>query len=87
MYVFNHLKDFFTPHQSGFLPGVSTVNQLTYIYEIICSALDRVRIPRNLLRCEAFDRVWHTGLLFKLEGAGVLGKSFFWFSDYVFNRK
>ena len=34
-HVFNHMKDtnFFTPHQSGFLPGVSTVNQLTYIYE------------------------------------------------------
>ena len=34
-HVFNHLKDtnFFTPHQSGLLPGVSTVNQLTYIYE------------------------------------------------------
>ena len=32
-HVFNHLKDtnFFTPHQSGFLPGVSTVNKLTYM--------------------------------------------------------
>ena len=40
---FNHLKDtnFFTPHQSGFLHGVSNVNQLTYIYEKICRALDK----------------------------------------------
>ena len=35
MHVFNHFKDtnFFTPHQSGFLPDFSTVNQLTSIYE------------------------------------------------------
>ena len=42
-HVFNHLKDtnFFTPHQSRFLPGVSTVNHLTYIDEKICRALDK----------------------------------------------
>ena len=32
-HVFNHLKDakLLTPHQSGFLLGVSTGNQLTYM--------------------------------------------------------
>ena len=41
-HIFNHLKrnNFFTPCQSVFLPGDSTVNQLTYLYNRICSALD-----------------------------------------------
>ena len=51
-HVFNHMKDtnFFTPHQSGFLPGVSTVNQRIYIYKKKSAGLYiRVRIPRSLL--------------------------------------
>ena len=41
-HLFNFLRDnsFFAPTQSGFLPGDSTVNQLTYIYNTICRALD-----------------------------------------------
>ena len=41
-HVFNFLRDirFFTQFQSGFLPGDSTVNQLTYLYNSFCQALD-----------------------------------------------
>ena len=41
-HIFYHLREtiFFTPHQSGFLPSDSTVNQPTYLYSKICSALD-----------------------------------------------
>ena len=41
-YVNNHLHlhRFFTPSQSGFIPGDSTVNQLTFLYDKICRALD-----------------------------------------------
>ena len=41
--MFESLKDtnFFTPHQSGFSPGILTVNHFTYIYEKICRALHK----------------------------------------------
>ena len=41
-HVYNYLKDtdFFTPHQSGFMPGNSTINQVTYLYNSTCKALD-----------------------------------------------
>ena len=53
--------------QSGFIPGDSTVNQLTYLYDscTFCQALDSGKEIRVVL-CdvnEAFDRVWHEGLL------------------------
>ena len=41
-HVYNYLKDinYFTPFQSGFMPGDSTVNQVTGLYNEICKALD-----------------------------------------------
>ena len=41
-HVFNFLIEtrFFTPYQSGSLPGDSTVNQLTFLYNKTCKALD-----------------------------------------------
>ena len=35
---------------------------------------------------KAFDRVWHQGLLFKLKAAGISGKLFEIFKDYLSNR-
>ena len=35
---------------------------------------------------EAFDRVWHEGLLFKLSLACIKGQLLDWFSDYYDNR-
>ena len=41
-HVYNYLKDndFFTPWQSGFMPGDSTVNQAACLYHHISKALD-----------------------------------------------
>ena len=41
-YLYNHLRDnnILTSLQSCFIPGDSTVNQLTYLYDTICQALD-----------------------------------------------
>ena len=41
-YVYNYLRDnnILTPHQSGFQPHDSTVNQLSYLYHMFCQALD-----------------------------------------------
>ena len=36
---------------------------------------------------KAFDRVWHTGLLYKLRAAGVTGNVLQWFKNYLSGRK
>ena len=67
--VFNFLIEihFFTPYQSGSLPGDSTVNQLTFLCNKICKALDEgleVRFIFFDIR-KAFDKVWHKDLIFE----------------------
>ena len=60
--------------QSGLIPGDSTVNQLVDIYNTYCKSLDEDKEVRAVF-CDiskAFDRVWHRGVLFKLESIGVL---------------
>jgi len=61
--------------QSGFVTVDSTINQLTYLYHTFCEALDSGKEVRVVF-CDvskAFDRVWHTGLVAKLEAVGVHG--------------
>ena len=75
--------------QSGFLPGDSTVNQLTFLYNTFCHALDSGKEERAVF-CDiskAFDRVWHAGLLVKLHAAGVTGNVHAWFADYLSDSK
>ena len=90
-YVFNYLRDhdIITVHQSGFTPGDSTVNQLLYMYNMFCKALNDKKDVRIVFcdQSKAFDRVWHEGLLFKLKCIGISGKLLEWFSDYLKNRK
>ena len=90
-YVFNFLNDHqvITTLQSGFVPGDSTVNQLVEIYNTFCQALDEGKEVRAIF-CDiskAFDRVWHKGLLFKLNSVGISGSLLQWFTDYLDNRK
>ena len=78
--IFNFFRDnqVITTLQSGFVPGDSTVNQLVDIYNTFCKALDEGKEMRAIF-CDiskAFDRVWHKGLLFKLESVGI-GDSLF----------
>ena len=90
-HVFNFLRDtnFFTASQSGFMPGDSTVNQLTYLYNTFCRALDEGLEVRVIFFdvSKAFDKVWHRGLLLKLENAGIQGNLLSWFSNYLQNRR
>ena len=34
---------------------------------------------------KAFDRVWHKGLILKLENYGIIGNLLLWFKDYLSN--
>ena len=89
VYNFMHTHDILSKHQSGFRPGDSTVNQLAYMYHIFCEALDKKKDIR-LVFCDvskAFDKVWHDGLLYKLQKIGIIGNLLNWFRNYLTNRK
>ena len=87
-YLYNHFLDnnILTSLQSGFRPGDSTVNQLTYLYDTFCHALDSGKEIRVVF-CDiskAFDRVWHSELIYKLEAAGITK---IYFTNYLENTK
>ena len=89
--IFNFFQEnhVITTLQSGFVPGDSTVNQLTDLYNTFCQALDEGKEVRAIF-CDiskAFDRVWHKGLLYKLSSVGISGSLLQWFTDYLNNRK
>ena len=92
--IFQHTLDYLVEnkllydYQSGFIPGHSTVHQLIEIYDNICRSLENKDL-NCITFCDvskAFDRVWHRGLLLKLEGYGIIGNLLSWFSSYIDNR-
>ena len=90
-HVYNHLQKYklIYEYQSGFLPKNSTVHQLLEIYDCILNALERKEISCFIF-CDfskAFDKVWHKGLLHKLNSYGVDGSLHRWFHDYLNDRK
>ena len=90
-----HIFDYLTEHniltlsQSGFIPGDSTTYQLLSIYDDFCKSLDQQQTTQALFFdiSKAFDRVWHRGLLHKLNAIGIRGSLLEWFADYLYNRK
>ena len=93
--VFKHVFNFFrdntviSANQSGFIPGDSTINQLLALYHELCLAVDKQKEVRIVFLdiSKAFDKVWHKGLLHKLEKNGITGSLLLWFEDYLQNRK
>ena len=92
--IHNHLLTFLqeerilSTNQSGFIPGDSTTNQLLIIYNDLCNSLDK-GLPTQAVYLDiskAFDRVWHEGLLSKLQSIGIRGSLLDWFRDYLSNR-
>ena len=75
--------------QSGFLPGRSTVTQLTELYHTFCKTVAEGKEIRIVFLdiSKAFDRVWHAGLLHKLQAFGIKGKLLAWFTDYLRDRR
>ena len=93
--VFKHVYNYFHDNfilsqlQSGFLPGRSTITQLLEMYDAFCKALDSKKEMRVVFLdiSKAFDRVWHRGLLHKIQNCGIGGSLLEWFRDYLLNRK
>ena len=91
LYSYLNANNLITKNQSGFRPGDSTTNQLLYIVDEIHKAFED---PKSLeVRAvfldisKAFDKVWHDGLILKLEQNGISGSLLKLFRNYLHNRK
>ena len=75
LYTFLLEVEYLNPLQSGFRPGDSTVNQLVYLIHKIYDAFEKGKGVRMVFLdiSKAFDKVWHKGLVYKLESLGVRG--------------
>ena len=89
VYNYFHCNNLFYKYQAGFLPGHSTVYQLIETYHNIVKNIDEGKSCMFFFAiCQkAFDRVWHEGLLFKLQTYGINGSLLQWFKDYLYNRQ
>ena len=90
---FNHFQSnrLFSSSQSGFLPGDSCIAQLLSIIHEIQTAFDNnptVDVRGVFLDIsKAFDKVWHSGLLFKLQAYGVEGQLLALLKAYLHDRQ
>jgi hypothetical protein len=93
--VFNSTYNYLTTNNllddenSGFAKNDSAILKLIALVNSIYKGLDD---QQELLLIflditKAFDKVWHHGLLFKLQQAGICGTLLEWFSSYLSNRK
>src|SRR6185436_2253737 len=76
-------------NNAGFKRGFSAVNHLVYLTNHIHSGFD---VGMNSMMVfldikNAFDRVWHKGLLSKLKGIGVSGVLYDWLASYLSDRQ
>ena len=91
LYSYLNVNKLLTKNQSGFRPGDSTTNQLLYLVSEIHEAFEDSKCLEVravfLDISKAFDKVWHAGLIFKLQQNGVSGKLLKFFESYLHNRK
>ena len=91
--MYSHLtrNDLITKNHSGFRPGDSTTNQLLFLVDSIYRAFghkDSREIRAVFLDLsKAFDKVWHSGLIFKLKQNGIDGKLLSLMLSYLMDRK
>ena len=78
--VFLYLENnkLLTPYQSAFHPHNSCMYQLIAIIHNIYADFDHnpsLEVRGNFLEIsKVFDKIWHEGLLYKLESLGISGK-------------
>ena len=88
--LYNYLinNDLISQDQSGFRPGDSTINQLLSITANIYDSFENYDETRAIFLdiSKAFDKVWHDGLLFKLESNGISGNLLDFLKSYLSSR-
>ena len=91
--IYNEMFTFFTennlisPNQSGFRPGDSCVNQLLAITHEIYKSFDEGFEVRGVYLDISNFKVWHEGLLLKLNQNGISGNLLNLLRDFLSCRK
>ena len=89
--MLNHCieNDVITEKQAAYLKGDSTIQQLLYIVHHIRSNWGIGKITQGLFLdlSSAFEKVWHNGLIAKLNQIGVSGLCLNTISTYLSGRK
>ena len=82
-------NDLISQNQSGFKPDDSCISQLLAITHEIYWSFDACLDVRALFLdiSEAFEKVWHEGLLYKLKQNSILGNLLETLSDFLKYRK
>ena len=87
----NHLEEngLITQRQYGFRRKSSTLDQLLDIYDNIMTNMDEKKVTKLLFLdvSKAFDKVWHRGLVYKLNRLGVDDALLDFFQDYLTGRQ
>ena len=86
--IYSHVSPFITDSQHGFLPGRSTVTQLTAVLHKINNFLDAGTQTDMIFLdfTKAFDSVSHVLLIHKLKTFGFSDVLLQWFSNYLSDR-
>ncbi len=93
--VYNSLYKYLKRHgllserNSGFKENDCTINQLIHLCNNIYKGLDKSKDVCLVFLdvSKAFDKVYHKGLLLKLEQLGVCGNLLKWLESYLSNRQ
>ena len=87
--IVDHLETcaLFSDFQYGFKPSRSTADLLTVVSDRTARAFNRSGATRAVALdiSNAFDRVWHAGLLHKVKSSGISGQIFSLISSFLSN--
>ena len=90
LFLYLESNNLLTPHQSGFHPNDSCIYQLPSIAHSIYADFGHdpsLEFRGNFLDIsKAFDKVWHEGLLYKLESIGISGNLLNLFRSFLNDR-
>ena len=88
VYTYLNVNNLLSKNQSGFRPGDSTIYQLLSITSSIFEDFEKYDETRAIFLdiSKAFDKVWHEGLIFKLQRNGISGNLLTFFQNYLSNR-
>ena len=96
-----HYKDtnFFSPFQHGFRQNEGVDELLTLLrlkWAKLILRKNQPKLPKNVEPAvhaifldirKAFDKVWHSGLLYKLYKSGITGETFHWIHNFLKSRR
>ena len=88
------MLEFFTENelishnQSDFKPGASCISQVLFITHNIYQSLDDGLETRGVFLdiSKAFDKVWHKGLIYKLNQDRISSNLLYIITDFLFQR-